>query len=60
MLYYCNVEPGEIESYLERLTTLFSCFDTVDLVIRPVKDVSKMTDSVSSRILNYIQPTQPG
>ena len=49
-LYYCNMvewsTPGGIQALSERPTGFLQCFDTIGLVIWPVKIVPDMTYNV--------------
>jgi len=56
-LYYCNtVRWAWLGWGLSGwLTTLLQCFDTVGLVIRPVKTVGRITYIVLVQMLNHAQ-----
>ena len=53
-LYYCNMESGSggIQAWSWRPTGFLQCFDTVGLVIWPVKIIPEMTYNVSSGTLS--------
>ena len=57
-LYYCNMVewcPGGIQASSARPTGFLQCFDTVGLVIWPVKIVPDMTYNVFGETLNLAQ-----
>ena len=59
-LYYCNTVdrwsgPGGIQALSERPTGFLQCFDTVGLVIWPVKIVPDMTYNVFGGTLNLAE-----
>ena len=58
-LYYCNMVdgPGGIQALSERPTGFLQCFDTVGLVVWPVKIVPEMTYNVSSGTLSLYTTT---
>jgi len=57
-LYYCNMVEWScgIQAVSEIPTGFLECFDTVGLVISPVKIVSDMTCNVFGGTLNIAQP----